>query len=291
MKIVSAKANSTLKQVIKKAVIDKAGTGTYVLSGYYKRSLTNSNGQDGTKFFPWVSQGEKPNVKYFVQYPTDITDTYGSDADNTDWHYFSQEFDIDESSDVDLQLYFAGSNYEPSTIHIDDLRLVKKNNIITNGDFEKGISDWDITNGGVKDILTDGAYAGMKSIKVVRSDSSEVYQSVQRYVTDALKANGDGVYHISAWAKSANAAIPRINYIGQYNDAETNPKIEDTFYAAGTPKTTDWQYIEGYVTIKNTSDLKTFRLTAFATANANDGVVSDYYVDNFSMTKVADITE
>ena len=290
LKIETAKATTHLQQIVKKAVIDKAGTGTYVLSGYYKRSLTNSNGQNGTKFFPWVSQGST----FLVQYPKDIMDTYGSSADNTDWHYFSQEFNIDESSDLDLKLYFAGAAYEPSTIHVDDLRLVKKNNLLANGDAERGKTDWSMDQGSAT-VAADNsvAYAGINSIKV--SGRIGATESLSQDIMTLLKNNGAGVYGFGGFIKSENGGVPVMNVRLSYKKAgETGNTLydDDANKVYGTAGVTDWQYVTGTVAITQemVDSLNWARLQMRTGTNKDAAVqVGDFYADNVRFYKISDL--
>lgn len=277
-----------LDQTVKSHIIEKAGTGTYVFSGYIKRENLNTNGASATKVFPRLLAGN--NCLSGTEYVSDLLSIYGNDADSKDWHYFSVETDINTIQDITARLYFTNSS---NIIHVDNLRLVKKTNLISNGDFENGSTKGLSVTGSGKskaDIINSNTYDGRCSFRMDRSSGGDKFDSLQYEVGNTLKANGTGVYHISLWVRSANGAVPRVRVTANYNSAE-NTTIDETFYSGDAkPGITDWQYIQGDVTVKNVDDIKNAYLTIFATADTN-GSVDDYFVDNISFSKTANISE
>ena len=294
LKITTTANGNSLDQVIRSSIIEKAGTGTYVLSGFFKRDKLNANGAKGTKFFPQIKKTDKT---YLLQYETNITNLYNNKGvtDTTDWHYFSTEVNINTVEDITLSLYFAG-NYEETTIHIDDLRLVKKNNLLTNADFETGLDskgkvvNWAMSSGSATVAIdNDVVYAGKNSVKV--SGRGATAEAVAQSVADALNQNGAGLYVVSGWFKTTNGGTPCINLRIAYkeNAEATSNKLYDT-YTRGVSGNDDWQYVSGIIEVpQNCVDIISWARVQLYVGAGTGTDAGDFYADNVRFFKIADL--
>lgn len=270
--------NNSLYQIVKSHIIEKAGTGTYVFSGYIKRDVLNDSTNTKGKIFPQLKQsGSFLQDAHFV---SDLLTIYGTDKDSTGWHYFSVETEVSSIADIDVLLYINGGN---NTIHVDDLRLVKKNNILKNADFEKGKTYWSMSEGDATvSAETEVVAFGLGSGKV--SGRTSGAQAIAQNITPEA-----GKYAISGWIKTTNGGTPVLHTRIAYYATDGSTKLDDQFFY-GVKGNNDWQYVSGVIDIPEAyvgDNLKWARFDMYE--GSNNGLAGDFYVDNLRMFKIADL--
>ena len=272
--------NNTLYQTVKSHIIKTAGTGTYVFSGYIKRDVLNDDTNKKGKIFPQLKQSG--NFLNNAKYVSDLLNIYGKDEDSTGWHYFSVETEVSSIADIDVLLYINGGD---STIHVDDLRLVKKNNILTNADFEKGKTNWSMSDGNATvSVETINVGFGLGSGKVSGRTSAG------HAIAQAIKPEA-GKYAISGWIKTTNGGTPVLHTrIAYWEDSTKAATKMDDKYFYGVKGNNDWQYVSGVIDIPEAYVGENFKWARFEMyEGSNNNLAADFYVDNLRMFKIADL--
>jgi hypothetical protein len=109
--------------------------------------------------------------------------------------------------------------------------------ILSNGNFESGLTGWTAKGGGSLTLLTSGVYEGSNA--AIMSNRTQVYQGPAKNILSALQASGKGSYEIKLRAKNATTT------------ADIKPTIRlktggvNTYYAFGVSVGTSWTEVSG----------------------------------------------
>ncbi len=139
-------------------------------------------------------------------------------------------------------------------------------NLLVNGGFENGISDWN----GQGCTLSPGSTVHSGAGSVLASGRSAGWAGPMQDITSVLAANGQGDYSVSAWIKMATGSATGSITIRLISDAGT------TYTLVQGPVSTDWSQVSGIATLGWSGTLTTAQLYLETTS----GETTDFHADD-----------
>ncbi|WP_158560743.1 cohesin domain-containing protein [Paenibacillus contaminans] len=172
-----------------------------------------------------------------------------------------------EEMDTDV----AGSSFTMDILGDDPEEL------IVNPGFEDGLDGWTYYNTVTFDIVNSPVHSGANSLKI--SDRAINYTGVKQDITDALAANGQGLYDFGAMLRTEADSQNMYAAIVVYNTSGS------AFAYAGSTDTVgsgSWTRSSGTVNITWTGDLASAMIITESLPETGKG---NYYVDDISLKK------
>ncbi len=212
-------------------------------------------------FSAWIKTATN-NVKAYIGIkPSSETEVTKSEIITTSGEWsrvkVTAEYDSTTSGTETLTLYL-GATGKPGVAYFDDLQVTigdnasQRDNIISNGDFNNGITNWEgtaLSATSVSDNTSD--YRDANALKIVGVVNAEKF--ARQTISGSGKA-GDTIT-FSGWAKADSLPVSentplRFGILVVFNDAE-NDADKTAGYVSFNSYVNDWQYVYGTVTAQN----------------------------------------
>ncbi|MGE5701985.1 MAG: carbohydrate binding domain-containing protein, partial [Clostridia bacterium] len=171
--------------------------------------------------------------------------------------------------DYDIILYRA-ANINP---------LPKKDELMKNGDFEAGVTDWKAKGNAKIKEEQDHVHQGTKAVKITNRKAED--DGIEQDITSILKKNGPGTYQVSAWimndnseggSKKESSSKATIKVKLKYDGITKSFTVGDTAHPY-------WNRINGEL------KLSWKKLESAKISIENNNQKTDYYLDEMSVYK------
>ena len=151
--------------------------------------------------------------------------------------------------------------------------------LIVNGDFEDGLSQWSTHRGAILQVVTEDVYEGTNSVRV--TNRGETGSGPLQYLTGQVRQGEQ--YYFSAWVKYDEGPEEKLFQMAMQN----GPSWQGIEIMGGvTAPRGEWAQIEGVYTVPDTADLSQtfiFLETVWVENPTAADDLMDFYVDAVSV--------
>jgi hypothetical protein len=208
------------------------------------------------------------------QFPQDYF--YGDDISlTTEWEQYSWTFtgqELPEGSRIVLDMGTTNVPFVIDNITLVATGMAGASNILTNSNFEDGLTGWEVLNGGDAIAITsDEAHSGSSSVRVEPAGGNPWDRQM---ASDGVPLTFEGTYEIKLWAKAEGpGGVMRVS-VSQWDGQGA-----DYFYGDDIEIAEEWT--EYSWTFQVTNDLETHRVVL------DMGVGTQvFYIDDVTLTEV-----
>ncbi|MBR2327549.1 MAG: DNRLRE domain-containing protein [Clostridia bacterium] len=235
------------------------GTDNTTLEANYNLTVP-ANKATVITFSAWIKTAATDvNAYIAVEMANKIVKTKSEEVSLGEWTRVkvTAEYGASSTGTETLKLYLGASGAK-GIAYFDDLQVTigdnasQRDNIISNGDFNNGITNWTgtaLTVASDSDNTSD--YRDANALKITGQVDAEKYASQ----TISGSGNAGDTITFSGWAKASSLPVSentplRFGILVVFNDAE-NDADKTAGYVSFNSYVNDWQYVYGTVTAQN----------------------------------------
>lgn len=253
---------------------------------YDIKQLLLSNGQGNYTATSWVRNLNDIGSNLLLKF--EITDSSGTktyqlaEGANMWWQRLQYQENLTWTGTLSSAYMYIVNENSTETYFIDSVELAKGQygfdkgtNLLSNGSFENGTTDWSITKQGTMTSITSPVKQGSKALRL--SGRTTIDDGIKTNVTNILSQQGMGEYDVSAFVKLGTGIDEKTKV---KLTVENTAGVKTVYLQSFSSNDTNWTPMGNTSYVKWSGTLASAELAVVTGANT-----SDLYVDDVRLVK------